>query len=62
MEVDQALAALKLYSGDREVLSVPLRTAARVVTGSLHKRAFDAGFEYVSEVVADLWRKYVLRS
>ncbi len=54
----QDVASLKLYSGDREVLGVPLRTAADVPVGALHKRAFDAGLEYV----ADLFRKYVLRS
>ncbi len=62
VEADRDLATLKLYGSDREILSVPLRTAAAVTVGSLHKRAFDAGLEYVSEVLADLWRKYVLRS
>ena len=58
VRANQDLASLKLYNGDKEVLSVPLRTAADVATGSLHKRALDAGLEYV----ADLFRKYVLRS
>ena len=55
---NQDLASLRLYSGDKEVLSVPLRTAVSVPTGSLHKRALDAGLEYVE----GLFRKYVLRS
>ena len=58
VQANQDLASLKLYSGDKEVLTVPLRTAADVSVGSLHKRALDAGLEYV----ADLFRKYVLRS
>ena len=58
VQANQDLASLKLYSGDKEVLTVPLRTAADVAVGSLHKRALDAGLEYV----ADLFRKYVLRS
>ena len=58
VQANQDLASLKLYSGDKEVLTVPLRTAAVVSVGSLHKRALDAGLEYV----ADLFRKYVLRS
>ena len=58
VRANEDLASLKLYNGDQEVLSVPLRTAADVPTGSLHKRALDAGLEYV----AGLFRKYVLRS
>ena len=58
VQADQDLASLNLYSGDKQVLTVPLRTAADVPVGSLHRRAFDAGLQYV----ADLFRKYVLRS
>ena len=58
VEADQPLARLQLFRGDKEVLSVPLRTAAGVPVGSLSRRALDAGLEFVG----DLFRKYVLRS
>lgn len=58
IEADKAAATLKLFRGTDEVLSVPLRTANAVPVGSLPKRAFDAGMQYVG----DLFRKYVLRS
>lgn len=58
VEADKAAAMLKLFRGTDEVLSVPLRTANAVPVGSLPKRAFDAGMQYVG----DLFRKYVLRS
>ena len=58
VQAGQPLASLRLYRGGAEVLSVPLRTAAAVDVGPLHKRAFDAGFSYLS----DLFRRYVLRS
>jgi serine-type D-Ala-D-Ala carboxypeptidase (penicillin-binding protein 5/6) len=58
VQADQKLAELKLFRGDKEVLSVPLRTAGAVPVGSLPKRALDAGLEYVG----GLFRKYVLRS
>jgi len=56
--VDKPLADLKLFRGDKEVLSVPLRTGQAVAVGSLPKRALDAGLEYVG----GLFRKFVLRS
>ena len=58
VEADKPLADLKLFRGDKEVLSTPLRTANPVGLGSLPKRALDAGLEYVES----LFRKYVLRS
>lgn len=51
------VARLKLFRGTNEVLEVPLQTAANVATGSLSRRAMDAGLEYVEEV----FRKYVLK-
>ena len=58
VEADQPLARLQLFRGDKEVLSVPLRTATSVPVGSLSRRALDAGLEFFG----DLFRKYVLRS
>ncbi len=58
VEEGRELARLQLFRGDKEVLSVPLRTAAAVPVGSLSRRALDAGMEFVG----DLFRKYVLRS
>ena len=58
VEADKPLADLKLFRGDKEVLSTPLRTANSVSLGSLPKRALDAGLEYFE----GLFRKYVLRS
>ncbi len=51
------VARLKIFRGGNEVLEVPLQTAANVETGSLSRRAMDAGLEYVAE----LFRKYVLK-
>ena len=58
VEADKPLARLQLFRGDKEVLTMPLRTAAAVPVGSLSKRALDAGLQFVG----DLFRKYVLRS
>ena len=58
VEVNRQVAALKLFRGTTEVLSVPLRTTQAVPVGSLPKRALDAGLGYFG----DLFRKYVLRS
>jgi D-alanyl-D-alanine carboxypeptidase (penicillin-binding protein 5/6) len=58
VEAGQPTGALKLFRGSAEVLSVPLRTGKAVETGSLPRRAFDAGVEYMT----DLFRKYVLKS
>ena len=58
VEADKQIADLKLFRGDTEVLSVPLRTANAVAVGSLPKRALDAGLEYVG----GLFRKYVSHS
>ena len=55
---DAALAELKLFRGEREVMSVPLRTGAAVAVGSLPRRALDAGLEYVGGLI----RKLVSRS
>ncbi len=49
-----ALAELKLFRGDREVMSVPLRTAGGVPVGSLPRRALDAGLEYVGGLIRRL--------
>lgn len=54
----QQVGTLKLYRGQTEVLSVPLRTAEAVAKGTLPQRAFDAGLEYMT----DLFRKYVLKA
>ena len=53
-----SVAELKLFLGEKEILSAPLRTSAAVDVGSLPKRALDAGLQFV----ADLFRKYVSRS
>lgn len=58
VEADSPAASLKLFRGDKEILSAPLRTDKAVPVGSLPRRALDAGLEYVG----DLFRKYVLRS
>ena len=58
VQADKPMAKLQLFRGDKEVLSVPLRTAAAVPVGSLSRRALDAGLEFVG----GLFRKYVLRS
>lgn len=58
VETGKPVANLQLYRGAHEVLSVPLLTGEAVATGSLPRRALDAGLEYVG----DLFRKYVLRS
>jgi serine-type D-Ala-D-Ala carboxypeptidase (penicillin-binding protein 5/6) len=54
----QQVAMLKLYRGDAEILTAPLRTASTVDIGSLPKRALDVGVGYL----ASLFRKYVLHS
>ncbi len=58
VEAGQPLAVLKLFRGATEVFTTPLRTKTAVARGSLPKRAFDAGLEYVGS----LFRKYVLHS
>ena len=58
VEAGQEVAKLKLYRGDEEILSTPLRVGEAVGTGSLSRRALDAGLGYI----ADMVRKYVLRS
>ncbi len=58
VEAGANVASLKLYRGEAEVLSAPLRTGEAVAVGSLPKRALDAGLEYLG----GLFRKYVLRS
>ena len=58
VEGGKPIANLQLFRDDKQVLSIPLRTANAVAVGSLPKRALDAGLEYVS----GLFRKYVLRS
>ena len=58
VEAGQQIATLKLYRGDAEIMSAPLRTAAAVGTGSLPKRALDVGVGYLGS----LFRKYVLHS
>jgi serine-type D-Ala-D-Ala carboxypeptidase (penicillin-binding protein 5/6) len=51
------VAQLRIFRGGNMVLEMPLRTAADVETGSLSRRAMDAGLEYAEE----LFRKYVLK-
>jgi D-alanyl-D-alanine carboxypeptidase (penicillin-binding protein 5/6) len=51
------VAQLKIFRGGDEVLEMPLQTAANVQTGSLTRRAMDAGLEYAEE----LFREYVLK-
>ena len=58
VEAGQQIATLKLYRGDAEILSAPLRTAAAVGIGALPKRALDVGVGYLGS----LFRKYVLHS
>ena len=58
VEAGRQIATLKLYRGDAEILSAPLRTAASVGTGSMPKRALDVGVGYLGS----LFRKYVLHS
>ena len=58
VEAGQEVAKLKLYRGDEEILSTPLKTGEAVGTGSLSRRALDAGLGYIGDMV----RKYVLRS
>ena len=58
VEAGQQIATLKLFRGDAEIMSAPLRTAAAVGTGSLPKRALDVGVGYLGS----LFRKYVLHS
>ena len=53
----QVVADLKLFRGQSEVLSVPLRTGRAVPAGSLSRRALDAGLEYMT----GLFRRYVLK-
>lgn len=58
VEPGKALATLKLFLGDKDARDAPLFTKDGVAVGSLPRRAFDAGVEYVG----GLFRKYVLRS
>jgi len=51
------VAELRIFRGGNEVLEMPLQTAANVETGSLSRRAMDAGLEYAEQ----LFRKYVLK-
>jgi D-alanyl-D-alanine carboxypeptidase (penicillin-binding protein 5/6) len=53
----QNVAELRIFRGGNEVLEMPLQTAANIKTGSLSRRAMDAGLEYAEE----LFRKYVLK-
>jgi serine-type D-Ala-D-Ala carboxypeptidase (penicillin-binding protein 5/6) len=54
----QVVAHLKVWRGTTEALDIPLETARRVDTGSLPRRALDAGLEFA----ANLFRKYFIKS
>jgi serine-type D-Ala-D-Ala carboxypeptidase (penicillin-binding protein 5/6) len=51
------VAELKIFRGGNQVFATQLQTAANIGTGSLSRRAMDAGLEYAEE----LFRKYVLK-
>jgi D-alanyl-D-alanine carboxypeptidase (penicillin-binding protein 5/6) len=51
------VAELKIFRGGNQVFVTRLQTAANIGTGSLPRRAVDAGLEYGEE----LFRKYVLK-
>jgi D-alanyl-D-alanine carboxypeptidase (penicillin-binding protein 5/6) len=54
----QVVAHLKVWRGATEALDVPLRAARRVETGSLPRRALDAGYEFATSLL----RKYFTKS
>jgi D-alanyl-D-alanine carboxypeptidase (penicillin-binding protein 5/6) len=54
----QVVAHLKVWRGTTEALDIPLETARRVDTGSLPRRALDAGLEFATS----LFRKYFIKS
>jgi len=57
VEPGQDVARLKVWRGAVLALDVPLTAAESVGVGPLHRRAYDAGFEYATA----LFRKYVLK-
>jgi serine-type D-Ala-D-Ala carboxypeptidase (penicillin-binding protein 5/6) len=54
----QMVAHLKVWRGTTEALDIPLETTRRVETGSLPRRALDAGLEFATS----LFRKYFTKS
>ena len=54
VEAGANVASLKLYRGEAEVLSAPLRTGEAVAVGSLPKRALDAGLEYLGGLFPEI--------
>lgn len=57
IEPGQEVARLKIWRGATLALDAPLMTTEAVPLGPLHKRAWDAGVEYVTT----LFRKHVLK-
>ena len=43
----QAIGLLRVWRGENMVLEVPLQAGARVATGGMTRRAFDAATEFV---------------
>jgi D-alanyl-D-alanine carboxypeptidase (penicillin-binding protein 5/6) len=58
IEAGREVARLQIFRGGKQVLEVPLKTAANVGTGTLQSRAMDAALEYAG----GLFRKYVLKA
>lgn len=56
-EGDQ-VARLRVFRGKTLAVDIPLRAAESVESGAVHRRAFDAGLEFVGGVV----RKHVLKN
>jgi D-alanyl-D-alanine carboxypeptidase (penicillin-binding protein 5/6) len=57
IEAGKEVAHLKVWRGATEALDVPLRTAEPVASGSLPRRALDAGLEFATS----LFRKYLTK-
>ncbi len=57
VEAGKTAARLKIFRGSEQILDLPLKTAEAVAQGPLHRRAADAGVEFMS----GLFRKYVLK-
>lgn len=57
IEAGQEVARLKIWRGGTLALDAPLRTTEAVPLGPLHKRAWDAGVEYVTT----MFRKHILK-
>jgi serine-type D-Ala-D-Ala carboxypeptidase (penicillin-binding protein 5/6) len=54
----QQVAQLRIFRGTTAILDMPLETAQNVELGSLPRRAFDAGFEYLADWIRKrIWKK-----